>query len=189
MQYTTTDYGTWCNQVNEFSTSPDADVLDNISGGDYEWQRLLEASGALATMQSEYREAIEAALPPSVSLCSDEFVGPAYPDDDEWDGYPVDSMGTVDIKACVLRVNLQSIIEANDIITQEQIGRVKLGSKAKNPSSAASQAMRRLGVKPISRCQIDGEGQVIAVYSKAEVDTALASRLGRGARTDLQDTR
>lgn len=181
---TTTSYGTWCNQVSPYSTSPDADVLDYINGGDNDWQQLLDASGALATIQAEYRQAINAALPPSVSLCGDEFIGPAYPDDNEWDGYPVDNMGGLDIKACVEDIDLQPILERNDIVTQEEIGRFKLNSKAKNPSSAASQAMRRLGVKPIARCQIDGEGQAIAVYSQAEVDKALASRPGRGTRTD-----
>lgn len=186
MSYTTTtSYGTWCNQVSPYSTSPDSDVLDYINGGDSDWQQLLDASGALEAIQSEYRAAIDAALPPSVSLCGDEFIGPAYPDDDEWDGYPVDDMGGLDIKACVEDIDLQPIVERNDIVTQEEIGRFKLGSTAKNPSSAASQAMRRLGVKPIARCQIDGEGQVIAVYSEAAVNKALANRPGRGKRTDL----
>lgn len=187
MSYTTTtSYGTWCNQVNEYSTSPDADVIDAIGGGDTDWQQLLEASGALATIQSQYRDAIEAALPPGVSLCGDEFIGPAYPDDDEWDGYPVDDMGSIDIKACVEDIDLQPIIECNDITTLEEIGRYTLKSTAKNPASAASQAMKRLGVKPIARCQIDGEGQARAVYNAAQVRDALASRPGRGKRVDLQ---
>ncbi|MEW1565757.1 hypothetical protein AB0454_22560 [Streptomyces sp. NPDC093509] len=190
MSYTTTtSYGTWCNLVNQYSTSPDSDVLDYINGGDNDWQQLLEASGALDAIKSDYRAAIQAALPAGVSLCGDEFIGPAHPDDDEWDGYPVDDLGSVDIAACVEDIDLQEIVERNEVITLEEIGRFKLGSKAQNPSSAASQAMRRLGVKPIARCQIDGEGQVIAVFRAAEVDKALASRPGRGKRTDLLDTK
>lgn len=185
---TTTSYGTWCNRVAPFSTSPDDDVNGYISGGDNEWQQLLDASGALAQMQSEYRDAINAALPDSVSLCGDEFIGPYEPDDGEWDGYPVDDTGALDIKACVEDIDLEPILERNDIVTLADIGRFKLNSKAKNPSSAASQAMRRLGVKPIARVQIDGEGQPVAVYNAAAVDAAIAARPGRGARTDLKDS-
>jgi hypothetical protein len=184
---TTTSYGTWCNQVNTYSTSPDADVTDFIGGGDYEWRTLMEESGALDAMQRAYRAAIEAALPDSVSLCGDEFIGPAYPEDDEWDGYPTDDYGSLDIKACVEDISLDSILEANDIVTLTDIGRFELKSKAKNPASAASQAMRRLGIKPLARVQIDGEGQPIAVYNAQKVRTALAARPGRGKRTDLKD--
>lgn len=173
---TTTDYGTWCNTVNHSSTSPDSDVVDYIGGGDKEWRQLLEASGALDTIQLEYREAIDAALPPSVSLCGDEFIGPYEPEDDEWNGYPVDEDGALDIKACVEDIDLAPIVERNDIITLEDIGRFELKSTAKNPSSAASQAMKRLGIRPLARCQIDGEGQAVSVYNAVQVREALAGR-------------
>ncbi|GAA4823978.1 hypothetical protein [Streptomyces ziwulingensis] len=190
MRYrTTTSYGTWCNQVAPYSTSPDDDVTGYISGGDNDWQQLLDASGALEQIRSEYRDAINAALPDSVNLCGDEFIGPHQPDDGEWDGYPTEEDGGLDIKACVEGIDLEPILRRNDIVTLADIGRFNLGSKAKNPSSAASQAMRRLGIKPIARVQIDGEGQPIAVYNAAEVDKALAARPGRGTRTDLKDSK
>lgn len=184
---TTTSYGTWCNQASTYSTSPEADILDYINGGDSEWRSLMAASGALEAIQDDYRAAINEALPGSVSLSGDEFIGPYQPDDDEWEGYPVDEFGSLDIKAICEGIDLEPILQRHDIITLEDIGRFELKSKAKNPSSAASQAMRRLGIKPISRCQIDGEGQPIAVYNAKEVRKALANRPGRGTRTDLKD--
>lgn len=182
----TTSYGTWCNQVAPYSTSPDADVDDYIGGGDPEWRELLEKSGALGTIKAAYRQAIEDALPDSVSLCGDEFIGPYYKadedDSDEWDGYPTDDFGSLDIKACVEDIDLEPIVEANDIITSEEIGRFELKSTAKNPSSVASTTMRRLGVKPLARVQLEEGGQVRAVYSAARVREALAARPGRGRR-------
>ncbi|MGW8702308.1 hypothetical protein ACWGOK_36205 [Streptomyces eurythermus] len=182
---TTTSYGTWCNQVNTYSTSPDSDVAEYINGGDNDWQGLLDASGALEQIQQDYRAAIDAALPPSISLCGDEFIGPAEPDEDEFDGYPQDAYGVLDFAAMVEDIDLAAILEANDILTLEEIGRFELKSQAKNPASAASQAMRRLGIKPIARCQIGGEGQAVSVYNAKQVREALATRPGRGQRTDL----
>ncbi|MFJ4682025.1 hypothetical protein [Streptomyces sp. NPDC088789] len=188
MSYTTTSYGTWTNKVNSYSTSPDADVLDYIDGGDADWRQLLEDSGALAQIQDDYRAAIEAALPPSVSLCGNEFIGPRRPDEDEWDGYPVNGTGRLDIAACVGDIDLESIVERNDVITLADIGLHELESKAQNPSSAASRAMKRLGVKPLARVQLGGEGQPVSVYSAAQVREALANRPGRGARTDRAES-
>lgn len=186
MSYTTTSYGTWCNQVSAYSTSPEQDIEDYIGGGDAQWRELLEASGALEQIHTDFRNAVEAALPPGVSLCGDEFIGPAYPDDDEWDGYPTDEHGGLDIKACLEDISLEEIVKRNDIVTLEEIGRFRLQSKAKNVASAASQAMKRLGVKPLARVQIDGEGQPVSVYNEETVRKALASRPGRGKRTDLK---
>ncbi|MCP9209591.1 hypothetical protein [Streptomyces cucumeris] len=114
---TTTTYGTWCNRVNEYSVSPDVDVIDYINGGDSDWQELLEKSGALAQIQSEYRQAIQDALPPSISLCGDEFIGPAYPKDGEFDDYPVDEEGGLNLKALIEGIDLEEILNRNDPAT------------------------------------------------------------------------
>ncbi|MFF0629784.1 hypothetical protein [Streptomyces sp. NPDC004296] len=188
MSYTTTtSYGTWCNQVAPYSTSPDADVLDYINGGDSDWQQLLEASGALDQIQREYRDAINAALPDSISLCGDEFIGPAYPEDDEFDGYPRDEIGRLDFKAMVEDINLGEIVERNEPLTAEEIGRWELKSEAKDPAKSASRTMQRLGVKPFHYRQHPESGRPQALYRAGEVRAAIAERPGRGARTDLAE--
>ena len=188
MSYTTTtSYGTWCNQVAPYSTSPDVDVIDFIGGADSDWQERVEKSGALEEMQRAFRAAIDAALPDSVSLCGDEFIGPAYPDDDEFDGYPVDEYGALDIKAIVDEISLEKIVEANDPVTLEEIGRWVLESKAQNPAKAAAAAMSRAGLKPYTYLPHPESGRPQAIYLKGVVKEALARRPGRGKRTDLQD--
>ncbi|MFD4547235.1 hypothetical protein [Streptomyces sp. NPDC058466] len=187
MSYTTTtSYGTWCNQVSPYSTSPDVDVLDYINGGDNDWQTLLDESGALERIQSEYRDAINEALPPSISLCGDEFIGPAYPEDDEFDGYPTDDYGSLDLKALLEDIDLGPIVERNDPLTLEAIGRWELKSKAANPAKAAAAAMSRLGLKPFTYVP-SAAGRPQAVYLAGAVREALAQRPGRGTRTDLAD--
>ncbi|MFI0156196.1 hypothetical protein [Streptomyces lydicus] len=185
---TTTDYGTWCNQVNQYSSSPDSDVLDYINGGDASWRELLETSGALAQIQSEYRDAINAALPANVALCGDDFIGPAYPEDDEFDDYPTDSSGELDIAAIVENVNLDEIVERNVPLTAEDIGRWELKSAAKDPAKVASSTMRRLGVKPFYYHPHPESGRPQALYRAGEVRAAIAKRPGRGSRTDLNTT-
>jgi hypothetical protein len=112
---TTTSYGTWCNRVAPYSTSPDADVVDFIGGGDPEWLQRMESTGAIAEIQTAYRAAINAALPNSVSLCGDEFIGPAYPDDNEFDGYPTDEHGALDFKSIAEEIDLAAIVDRHDV--------------------------------------------------------------------------
>jgi hypothetical protein len=186
MSYTTTtSYGTWCNRVNTYSTSPDADVDDFVGGGDSAWLERIEKSGALDEMKADYRAAIEAALPDSISLCGDEFIGPAYPDDDEFDDYPTDNYGVLDFKAIVDEISLEEIVEANDPVTLEEIGRWEMQSKAQNPAKVASAAMSRAGLKPYTYLPHPESGRPQAIYLKGAVREALAKRPGRGKRTDL----
>jgi hypothetical protein len=183
---TTTSYGTWCNRVNQYSTSPDVDVIDYIGGADSDWQELVEKSGALEEMQRAYRDAIEAALPPSVSLCGDEFIGPWQPEDDEWEGYPTDEHGSLDIAACLEDIELQPIVEANEPVTLEEIGRWELKSKAQNPAKVASGVLSKLRLKPYTYLPNPESGRPQAIYLKGTVQEALAKRPGRGKRTDLE---
>jgi hypothetical protein len=111
---TNTCYGTWCNRVAPFSTSPDDDVIGLVSGGEPEWLDRLESTGALAEMKHAYRVAIEATLPPDVSLCGDQFIGPAYADASDFTGYPVDEHGSLDFKAMVEDIDLDAIVERYD---------------------------------------------------------------------------
>ncbi|MCX4792536.1 hypothetical protein OG369_42945 [Streptomyces sp. NBC_01221] len=181
---TTTSYGTWCNRVNQYSPSPEADVLDYINGGDNDWQRRLEASGALELIQAEYRQAIDAALPDSVSLCGDEFIGPAEGDDDEFDGYPTDEYGVLDFKAMVEDIDLEPIVDRNDPLTLEEIGRWEMKSTAKQPAKVASMAMHRAGLKPHTHLPHPESNRPQAIYLKGAVLEALSKRPGKGARTD-----
>lgn len=174
----TTIYGTWCNRVDELSSSPDDDVTDYVSGGTPEWLELLQASGALARIRSEYREAINAALPDSIALSGDEFIGPSAPEDGEFDGYPVDEDGWLDFKAIVDGIDLEEIRERNEPITLDEIGRDEelLGSKAARPDKAASVAMGRLGLKPHIYLPHPKSGRPQAIYLKGVVKDALARR-------------
>jgi hypothetical protein len=186
MTTTTTSYGTWCNQISQYSTSPDNDVVDYVGGGDSDWQTLLEESGALEQIKNEYRAAINDALPPSISLCGDEFIGPAYPDDDEFDGYPTDEYGGIDLKAILEDIDLGPIVERNDPLTLDAIGRHELKSNAANPAKAAAAAMSRLKLKPFAYVPHPKSGRPQAIYLAGDVRQALAARPGRGARTDLK---
>lgn len=178
---TTTSYGTWCNRVAPYSTSPDSDVLDYINTGDADWRDLLEKSGALERIQREYRDAINAALPPGITLCGDEFIGPAYPDEGEFDGYPTDEHGdSLDFKAMVEDINLGEIVERNDPLTLEDIGRDELKSQAKEPAKAASKAMHRAGVEPFAYVPHPESKRPLALYRAGDVRAALAARPGKG---------
>lgn len=181
---TTTVYGTWCNRVAQYSTSPDADVNDYVNGGDPEWVQRLEDSGALDAIKSEYRAAINAALPPDVALCGEQFIGPAYPENGEFDGYPQDEDGFLDLEAICGNIDLGPIVERNDPVTLEEIGLWHMNSKANNPAKAASAAMSRAGLKPYTYLPNPTSGRPQAIYLKGDVEAALAKRPGRGKRTD-----
>jgi len=177
---TNRSYGTWCNRVNQYSTSPDSDVVDFINGGDSDWRELLEASGALERIRSEYRNAINDALPSSVALAGDEFIGPAFPADDEFDDYPTDEDGRLDIQAILEEVDLGEIVDRNDPLTLEAIGRDELKSTAADPAKAASKAMSRLGVKRFTYHPHPKSGRPQALFLAGEVRAALAARPGKG---------
>lgn len=181
---TTTSYGTWCNRVNTYSLNPDFDIVDYIGGGDSDWRELIEESGALDRMIAAYRNAIEEALPPGISLCGDEFIGPAYPDDDEFDGYPTDDFGNLDFKAMVEDIDVQAIVEYYEPVTLEDIGRHQLKSNSANPAKRASTAMSRLGLKPFAYRPHPESGRPQALFLSGEVTKALAARPGRGRRSE-----
>lgn len=181
---TTTGYGTWCNRVNQYSTSPDSDVVDYIDGGDADWRQMLDETGALDEIKDAYRRAIDDALPPSISLCGDEFIGPAYPDDDEFDGYPTDDFGDLDFEALVEDIDLGAIVEYYEPYTLEHIGKWILNSTAKDPAKSASGVMSKLGLKPFTYYPNPDSKRPQALYYAGVVTAALAKRPGQGTRTD-----
>lgn len=107
-------YGTWCNRVNNHASSPDEDVDGLVDTGDPEWRALVAETGALASMRDEYRRAIDAALPPDVALCGEEFIGPAVPEPGEFDGYPRDENGSLDFAAMVADIDVAEIVARHD---------------------------------------------------------------------------
>jgi hypothetical protein len=172
---TTTSYGTWCNRVSPYSTSPESDILDFINGGDSEWRRRVEETGAFERIADQYRAAINDALPANVSLCGDEFIGPYYDKDCDWEG-------ELDIAEIVQAVDLGTIVEHWDPDvewtrdeTAQQIG--------VDPESV-TKILSRWGVQPVRRAPGRG-GQ--SIFNAYEVRVAQGARPGQGARTDLKD--
>lgn len=99
----TTSYGTWANVYGGPLTIRDEidEALDDVPD---EYAPSDEI--ALA-----YENAVNQALPPGVILVGDEFYGPAYPDEGEFDRYPCDEDGALDLAAIVQSINVWEIIE------------------------------------------------------------------------------
>lgn len=105
---TNTSYGTWCNTIDRYSTSLESTVAGCFgSEGDDGFDT--------EAIVSEYREAVNAALPASVTLSGDEFHGPYYAEDQDFDGYATDRDGNLDIKAIVDSVDLNAIVERHQL--------------------------------------------------------------------------
>lgn len=100
---TTTTYGTWGNVHGGCLTIRDEidEALDDCAD-DY------APSDEIALA---YENAVNQALPDGVNLIGDEFYGPAYPEPGEFDGYPTDEDGELDLAAIVQSVNVWEIIE------------------------------------------------------------------------------
>lgn len=176
---TTTSYGTWCNRVNEFETSPEDGInayLGDSDADEYDMDAIRQA----------YRDAIDAALPADVSLCGNEFIGPAYPEPGEFDDYPQDEDGALDIRAIIEELDFDpgDTFERYELYTLEHIGRWVLDSKAKDPAKAAAAAVSKLGVKAFAYRPHPESGRAQAWYRVGDVKDALAARPGQGARTD-----
>ena len=102
----TTSYGTWCSRVDPYALTVEqsvVEILDDFSD-EYDVEGLADA----------WRQAINEALPPGVSLCGDEFIGPASPEPNQFDGYPHDEY-SVDIKSIVDSVDFWEIAARYEI--------------------------------------------------------------------------
>jgi hypothetical protein len=102
---TTTEYGTWCNIVDRYSVNVETTVMDGYFGSEgaegFDFEAIVD----------DYRDAINEALPDSVALSGNDFIGPYYEADQHFDGYPVDRDGVLDIKAIVDSIDLNAIAE------------------------------------------------------------------------------
>jgi len=176
---TTTRYGTWTTLVNDYETAPEEGLngyLGDASPDEYD----------MAGIYAAYRQAIKDALPGGVSLCGSEFIGPAYPEPGEFDDYPTDEDGRLDIGAIVedLDFDTAAVFERYELYTLEHIGLHVLESKAKDPAKAAAAAVSKLGVKAFAYRPHPDSGRAQAWYRVGDVKDALAARPGQGARTD-----
>lgn len=178
----TTTYGSWYNHTGS-NASPEGDIADFMSGGDSDWNERMEESGATDKIAQDYRDAIRAALPGSVTLAGDEFIGPYYADDQDFDGYPTTDDGQLDIRAIVEGIDLGAIVESWDVDTEWTLDQVAehLGVTPKT----AYQAMWRAEVKPVGRQAGEGGRVGPSLYNMVEVRKAKELRPGQGTRTDL----
>lgn len=96
MSTATTDFGTWVN-VDPMNATLRDNVLAALAEhvGDYD----------VDAIETEYRHAINVALPPGVTLNGDDFYAPYYDVDRHFDGYPLDEHGALDLRAIVDGVN------------------------------------------------------------------------------------
>lgn len=100
MSYTTTDYGNWTNRVEQFSASVEDSVLAIFIDGTDGWN--------FDAIVTEYRAAINEALPDRVALVGNEFIGPYREEDCDWEG-------ELDIKALVDEIDLMEIVKRHEI--------------------------------------------------------------------------
>lgn len=104
---TTTTFGTWNNHGDRMGLTV-AQTITEAFGS--------EGPEGFDTdaIESDYREAINAALPAGVSLAGDEFYGPAYPAEQDFDGFDTDEHGDLDVKAIIEGIDLWAIIAKHD---------------------------------------------------------------------------
>ena len=97
---TTTSYGSWNSASGRRSLSLEQEISEALGVWD---ESLTDAQ--VSAVAGEWRARINAALPPCVQLCGDEFYGPPHPEDDEFGGYPHDDAGRLDIEAIIDQVD------------------------------------------------------------------------------------
>lgn len=106
---TTTSFGSWYNHTG-YNTSPEADIQDAISGGDTDWHERMDAAGKLDAIASDYRDAVQAALPDGIWLTGDEFIG-LHDSDPNY----TDEIAEFDISAAIEAIDLNAIVEKHDV--------------------------------------------------------------------------
>ena len=103
---TTTSYGTWESRVEDADATVERTVINALADG-------MCGDTNTAAIVAAYRDAVNAALPASVTLRGEEFFGPAGYEvvDFESDGYPVDEDGGLDIDAIVRAVDFWGLVK------------------------------------------------------------------------------
>ncbi|MFE9850288.1 hypothetical protein ACFYPN_15960 [Streptomyces sp. NPDC005576] len=169
----TTSYGTWLNHAGE--DSPAYTIL-NAVGDDY-------ADFDLTAIETEYRDAIDAALPNGVGLSGKEFLGPYYEADREFDGYPVDEDGNIDIPAVIAGIDISTIVDRHELWAIDQVAD-HLDYKGASAAGTARKTLSRWGVARHDMVEHPDSGRPQARYRAADVKAARAAAPGQGARTD-----
>lgn len=103
---TTTGYGTWNNHGDSGNVTVKATVADALTDWADEYD--------IDAIVTQYRAAINEALPESMHLVGEEFIGPAFGPDWDVDDYPTDSDDVLDIAAIVASVDLWVIVARNE---------------------------------------------------------------------------
>lgn len=162
---TTTGYGTWGNNVNNLSAGLADDIRTALGefADDYD----------MAAIEADWREVINAALPDSVTLTGDEFIGPAYDKDKDWTGYPVQDVpagmedeyeGDLDIKAIVESVDFWEIAARHEQWDIDQVAE-HLGYKGAAAAGSARKTLSRIGVKAVAYRPHPDSGRPQARYN------------------------
>lgn len=101
----TTEYGEWSGTVDGTTLNAQHQAVELLAGhaSDYDAEALGKA----------YADAINAALPPAVTLAGEQFYGPYRPPADAWDGYPTRD-GQLDIRAIVEGVYFWRLARAHE---------------------------------------------------------------------------
>jgi hypothetical protein len=99
----TTEYGTWADWTGGGSVTLDAALGDILSGGEFSDEQM-------TTIAREWRDAINAALPDTVTLAGNDFYGPYNVADRDWSGYPTDEEGRLDIETIIDSVDIWPIV-------------------------------------------------------------------------------
>lgn len=133
---TTTNYGSWYNHTGEATVSASIAAAVAEFADDFD----------LDAIESDYLDAIDEALPSGVGLSGDQFLGPAYEDDQDFDGYPLDDFGALDIKAIIADIDLMAIVERHELWTADDAAG-HLGYKGDNRAATARKKLSSWGIK------------------------------------------
>jgi hypothetical protein len=111
---TTTSYGSFHNHAESPSVEQYVDEAFGSEGPD---------GFNTAGIVSEFRNAINDALPPSVSLCGNEFYGPYYAADKDFDGYQLTEDGDLDITGIIEDIDFWAIAARHDLATHAELAK------------------------------------------------------------------
>jgi hypothetical protein len=165
-----TTYTTWYRATQD-SNGPDETVEKFMT----DWVDDHDIDG----IKAAYRAAIDQALPADVALIGNEFIGPARPEPGEFDGYPVDEHGDLDIAAIIEDIDLDEIVPRFELLTIDEVAS-RFGYTGKAAAATARKALSRLGVE---RAGLTDEPRPRALFRAGDVDDAVSARPGKGNRT------
>jgi len=136
----TTCIGTWVNFGGGYSTSPESDIADFLSGGHPEWREAMEESGAVDRIAEDYRAAIDAVLPEGIALCGDEFIADV---DVDYDADEIkEAIEAIDLGEIVERHDEEAIQAATDAIAVAVANRAAAVEQVEAAENSVTEAVR-----------------------------------------------